>query len=94
MNPNDWYYLETFPPIKLRASLPNPLQLVTSHFNAMSKLLSATKYAIEHRAEDGVQLFQGDVMATSKGGVKVVFTSVDQVTHNSLLPTTCEGSVL
>ncbi|CAF2141597.1 unnamed protein product [Rotaria magnacalcarata] len=80
--------------IKLRASLPNPLQLVTSHFNAMSKLLSATKYAIEHRAEDGVQLFQGDVMATSKGGVKVVFTSVDQVTHNSLLPTTCEGSVL
>lgn len=33
-------------------------------------------------------------MATSKGGVKVVFTSVDQVTHNSLLPTTCESSVL
>jgi len=30
-------------------------------------------------------------MATSKGGVKVVFTSVDQVTHNSLLP---ENSVL
>ncbi|CAF3696728.1 unnamed protein product [Rotaria sordida] len=80
--------------IKLRASLPNPLQLVTNHFNAMSKLLSATKYAIEHRAEDGVQLFQGDVMATSRGGVKVVFTSVDQVTHNSLLPTTCcENSV-
>jgi len=24
----------------------------------MSKLLSATKYAIEHRAEDTVQLFQ------------------------------------
>ncbi|CAF4592416.1 unnamed protein product [Rotaria sp. Silwood1] len=80
--------------IKLRASLPNPLQLVTNHFNAMSKLLSATKYAIEHRAEDGVQLFQGDVMATSKGGVKVVFTSVDQVTHNSLLPITCENSIL
>ena len=77
----------------------------------MSKLLSATKYAIEHRAEDTVQLFQvnkiemkclhsiffvsfqGDVMATSKGGVKVVFTSVDNVTHNSLLPTTCENSV-
>ena len=44
--------------IKLRTSLPNPLQLVTNHFNAMSKLLSATKYAIEHRAEDTVQLFQ------------------------------------
>ncbi|CAF3932756.1 unnamed protein product [Adineta steineri] len=80
--------------IKLRTSLPNPLQLVSNHFNSMSKLLSATKYAIEHRAEDSVQLFQGDVMATSKGGVKVVFTSVDQVTHNSLLPSTCENSVL
>jgi hypothetical protein len=33
-------------------------------------------------------------MATSKGGVKVVFTSVDQVTHNSLLPSTCDNSVL
>ena len=60
----------------------------------MSKLLHATKYAIEHRGEDTVQLFQGDVMATSKGGVKVVFTSVDRVTHSSLLPTTCENSVL
>lgn len=44
--------------IKLRTSLPNPLQLVSNHFNAMSKLLSATKYAIEHRADDTVQLFQ------------------------------------
>jgi hypothetical protein len=44
--------------IKLRTSLPNPLQLVSNHFNAMSKLLSATKYAIEHRAQDTVQLFQ------------------------------------
>lgn len=44
--------------IKLRTSLPNPLQLVTNHFNAMSKLLNATKYAIEHRDEDSVQLFQ------------------------------------
>jgi hypothetical protein len=50
--------LRFFLAIKLRTSLPNPLQLVSNHFNAMSKLLSATKYAIEHRAEDTVQLFQ------------------------------------
>jgi len=79
--------------IKLRTSLPNPLQLVSNHFNAMSKFLHATKYAIEHRDDKTVQLFQGDVMATSNGGVKVVFTSMDQVTHTSLLPSTCVNAV-
>lgn len=79
--------------IKLRTSLPNPLQLVSNHFNAMSKFLHATKYAIEHRDDKTVKLFQGDVMATSNGGVKVVFTSMDQVTHTSLLPSTCVNAV-
>jgi len=50
-----------FSGIKLRTSLPNPLQLVSNHFNSMSKFLSATKYAIEHRAEDTVQLFQVNI---------------------------------
>jgi len=47
--------------IKLRTFLPNPLQLVSNHFNSMAKLLSATKYAIEHRGEDTVQLFQVNI---------------------------------
>lgn len=50
--------LSFFSGIKLRTSLPNPLQLVSNHFNSMAKLLSATKYAIEHRDDDTVQLFQ------------------------------------
>ena len=50
--------LSPFSAIKLRTSLPNPLQLVSNHFNAMSKFLHATKYAIEHRDEETVRLFQ------------------------------------
>lgn len=56
--PSPLSFISVFLGIKLRTSLPNPLQLVSNHFNSMSKLLSATKYAIEHRDEDTVQLFQ------------------------------------
>lgn len=59
--------------IKLRAALPNPLQLVTNHYNAMSKLLNATKYAIEHRAEDGVQLFQVQHIKSYFGYLKIYY---------------------
>ncbi|CAF0773483.1 unnamed protein product [Didymodactylos carnosus] len=76
--------------VRFKTFLPDPK--IVDDINNID-LHKASKYALEHRAlgQDGhpvVSLYHGDILATYKGGARVVFTSVDTVQTENLLQIT------